>query len=473
MSQQHLAGLSGILRGYLGQAITNQRPPIDRRMFVSPAIDNLIDQISAKMVDQDLATIFQNCYPNTLDTTVTHFVPKGEDGLPDTFVITGDIQAMWLRDSTNQVIVYMPYAKQDPNLQTMLLGVVYRQAKSILIDSYANAFNLDNTTQSPWMSDRRIPPMTLPLHEGKYELDSLCAFLKLSYSYWNETQDPSPFQNLIWQTAVQKAVNTIQIQQKDSWEDKNPEYFFQRETSAPTDTLMHGVGIPSKRTGMSKSPFRPSDDAATLPFPIAANSMAVVSLKRISQIFSNNGPAPNPGLFQQIISLANEIEDGIRKFGIINHVNFGQIYAFEVDGFGNTYVMDDANIPSLLSLPYLGWCEKDDPLYLNTRKVLLSPDNPYWCKGSAGSGIGGPHIGLGWIWPMSIITQAETSTNDDEILGCLELLKNSTAGTGFMHESFWKEDVDNFTRSWFAWANSHFGNLILTLAKERPHLIFG
>jgi len=135
--------------------------------------------------------------------------------------------------------------------------------------------------------------------------------------------------------------------------------------------------------------------------------------------------------------------------------------------------MDDANIPSILSLPYLGWCEKDDPLYLNTRKVLLSSDNPYWAKGLQGQGIGGPHIGLGWIWPMSIITQAQTSTDDAEILSCLELLKNSSAGTGFMHESFWKDSVSRFTRNWFAWANSHFGHLILTLANERPYLIFG
>lgn len=87
----------------------------------------------------------------------------------------------------------------------------------------------------------------------------------------------------------------------------------------------------------------------------------------------------------------------------------GKVFAFEVDGFGSAYFMDDANIPSLLSLPYLGYVDKNDPIYKNTRKFVLSEYNPYFFKGEAGEGIGGPHVGPGYIWPMSIIMRVYTS----------------------------------------------------------------
>jgi len=149
-----------------------------------------------------------------------------------------------------------------------------------------------------------------------------------------------------------------------------------------------------------------------------------------------------------------------------------KIYAYEVDGYGGSYTMDDANIPSLLSLPFLGYVSKTDPLYLNTRKFILSDANPYYSSGSAGKGVGGPHIGQGYIWPLSIIIQAQTSNDDNEIVECLNMLKSTDAGTGFMHESFWKDNASKFTRTWFAWANTQFGHLIQTLAEERPHLLF-
>jgi len=198
--------------------------------------------------------------------------------------------------------------------------------------------------------------------------------------------------------------------------------------------------------------------------------MAVVALQQIAPIIENIVKDKNFG--SQIRDLAAQIQTGINQFGIINHPKYGRIYAYEVDGFGNNYLMDDANIPSLLSLPYLGYCDKKDPLYLNTRKFLLSQNNPYYYAGTAAKGIGGPHVGYGYIWPLSLIMQAQTSTDDNEILQCLEWLKISSAGTGFMHESFWKDNSENFTRSWFAWANTQFGHLILTLAAERPYLIF-
>eukprot|EP00026_Physarum_polycephalum_P008214 Phypoly_transcript_08293.p1 GENE.Phypoly_transcript_08293~~Phypoly_transcript_08293.p1 ORF type:complete len:495 (+),score=79.24 Phypoly_transcript_08293:205-1485(+) len=395
------------------------------------------------------------------------------DGLPDTLVVTGDIPAMWLRDSTNQVFPYLPYATKDPNLQQMLLGVVLRQAKSIMIDVYANAFidtYMFNIT-SPWGGDIRIPKMNTSLvWEGKYELDSLAAFFKLSYYYYLYTNDTTHLTNPTWRAAIYRAVSTIQVQQRDTAQDNPPAYFFQRASIEPIDTLLHGLGVPANYTGMSKSPFRPSDDSHTLPFPIAANSMTAVTLMNLVTLFE--GPANNASFAQELKYLAAEIQQGIMTYGVIEHPIYGKMFGYEVDGYGNSYAMDDANVPSLLSLPYMGVCEKDYPLYQNTRQFVLSPNNPYWFTGSVASGIGGPHIGIGYIWPMAIIMQAQTSDDDNEIVQCLDWLKASSAGTGFMHESFNRNNASDYTRSWFAWANSQFGYLILTLAEERPYLIF-
>jgi len=220
---------------------------------------------------------------------------------------------------------------------------------------------------------------------------------------------------------------------------------------------------------MSKSPFRPSDDASSLPFPIAANAMAVVNLRNLSSLLTALNETE---MLSEALELSNEILKGIQMFGIRDHPKYGSIYAYEVDGFGSSYFMDDAGIPSLLSLPYLGFCNVDDAIYQNTREFILSPSNPYYSVGTAGKGVGSPHIGLGYIWPMSIIMRALTSNDDNEILDCLKLLKNSSANTGFIHESFWKDSVYQYTRPWFAWVNSLFGQLILNLAQNKPLLLF-
>ena len=128
--------------------------------------------------------------------------------------------------------------------------------------------------------------------------------------------------------------------------------------------------------------------------------------------------------------------------------------------------MDDSNAPSLLSLAYLGDVKPNDPIYRNTRKFVLSDSNPYFFKGKAGEGIGGPHIGYDMIWPMSIMMRAFTSLDDAEIQNCMVSLMNTDAGTGFIHESFNKDDPKNFTRAWFAWQNTLFGELVLKLVSN-------
>jgi meiotically up-regulated gene 157 (Mug157) protein len=197
--------------------------------------------------------------------------------------------------------------------------------------------------------------------------------------------------------------------------------------------------------------------------------MAVSCLRELADLSPQLGLPPATA--RAAGALADEIDAGIRRFGIHEHPVHGPIYAYEVDGFGSRIFMDDANVPSLLSLPYLGYGAVDDPTYQRTRRFVLSPDNPFYHAGRAGRGVGGPHVGAGWIWPMAVVVQALTSTDDAEIRDCLHVLKTTHAGTGFIHETFWKDDAGRFTRPWFAWANTLFGELILTLSRRRPHLL--
>ena len=217
------------------------------------------------------------------------------------------------------------------------------------------------------------------------------------------------------------------------------------------------------------SMFRPSDDSCIYPFFVPANLFAVASLHQLAELAT--GPLSDSKLASECKALADEVSEAIERYGIINHPSHGKIYAYEVDGYGNYVCMDDANAPGLLSLPFLGCCSASDPLYQRSRGFALSSDNPYFFRGKAGEGIGGPHIGLGYIWPMSIMMQAFTTSDAAEIRSCLYTLRNTTAGTYFMHESFQQDNPADFTRAWFAWANTLFGELIMKLANENSPLL--
>jgi meiotically up-regulated gene 157 (Mug157) protein len=438
----------------------SQRPPIEKRNFVSPAVEATIEKVCRSIADPELAWLFENCFPNTLDTTVKHSTRNGK---PDTFVITGDIEAMWLRDSTAQVWHYVPLINTDPKLKVLIAGVIHRQTQCLLIDPYANAFN-EGPTGSDWETD--LTSMRKELHERKYELDSLCYPVRLAHQYWKTCGDASIF-DADWQAATHLLVKTMREQQR--WHEPGP-YSFQRITSVSHDTVpMNGFGNPTKPNGLIHSAFRPSDDACIFPFLIPSNFFAVRTLEQLAEIYSTQ--IKEPVFAAECTSLANEVRSSLNNFAIAHHPTHGNIFAYEVDGFGNTLMMDDANIPSLLSLPYLDALSADDSLYQSTRRFILSRDNPYFFKGHSAEGIGGPHIGLGMIWHLSIIMRALTSNEDAEITECISMLKRTHAETGFMHESFHKDDPSQFTRKWFAWANSLFGELILKTYNERPHIL--
>ncbi|MCC8155619.1 MAG: glycoside hydrolase family 125 protein [Tannerellaceae bacterium] len=432
-----------------------QRPPQDKRLFTSQAVEEEIVRVQKLLKNEKLGWMFSNCFPNTLETTV-HY--RTTNGKPDTFVYTGDIHAMWLRDSGAQVWPYVQLANRDPELKKMLAGVINRQFICITIDPYANAFN-DGPVGGEWMSD--FTDMIPELHERKWEIDSLCYPIRLAYHYWKTTGDTSIFEEE-WLEAIQLVLKTFKEQQR---KDGVGPYSFQRTTPRALDTLNNdGLGAPVKPVGLIVSSFRPSDDATTLQFLVPSNFFAATSLRKAAEILETvNG---KNDLAKECTDLAQEVETALKEYAVYPHPTYGPIYAFEVDGFGNHFLMDDANVPSLLAMPYLGDMDVNDPIYQNTRKYVWSEDNPYFFRGTAGEGIGGPHIGYDMVWPMSIMMKAFTSQNDEEIKECVKMLINTDADTGFMHESFHKNDPANFTREWFAWQNTLFGELILKLVNE-------
>lgn len=434
-----------------------RRPAPEERLFVSDAVEAKIVEVQSMLVNPKLAWMFGNCFPNTLDTTV-HFTDDDGTGEPDTFVYTGDIHAMWLRDSGAQVWPYIQLANEDEHLKRMIAGTINRQFELINIDPYANAFN-DGPTGSEWQSDgtKMIPE----LHERKWEIDSQCYPIRLAYEYWKVTGDISVFDD-DWKQAVRNILKTFREQQRK--DGKGP-YRFTRRTDRQLDTKCNGGwGHPVNPVGLIVSSFRPSDDATTFDFLIPSNFFAVSSLRKAAEILETvNGDSQTAG---ECLALAREVEDALEKHAVVKHPKYGKIYAFEVDGFGNRYLMDDANVPSLLAMAYLGDVSVKDKVYQNTRRFVWSEDNPYFFRGSAGEGVGGPHIGYDYIWPMSIMMRAFTSSSDDEIKQCIEMLMATDAGTGFMHESFHKDDPSKFTRAWFAWQNTLFGELILKLISD-------
>ena len=438
-----------------------ERPqPADRR-FRSDAVEQYLVDIRARIADPELARLFFNCFPNTLDTTVN---PGTFEGKPDTVVITGDIPAMWQRDSSAQVWPYLELASKDERLRSLIEGVIRRQTRHILIDPYANAFMADlNAPPLEW-SRRDQTEMKAGVGERKYELDSLCYPIRLAHGYWKRTGGTQPFDGQ-WLDAMRVVVHTMRQQQRKNG--LGP-YHFQRLAPTPTETLGEkGFGNPVKPVGLIASGFRPSDDACIFPFLVPANLFAVTSLRQLSEMA--DFIVHDSTLAHEASLLSDEVEEALRQHAIVV-TPAGTIWAYEVDGFGGTVLMDDANVPSLLGLPYLN-SSPDEALYARTRDFVWSERNPWFFRGASGEGIGGPHEGAGMIWPMSQTIFALTSSSVGEIREALRMLKIGSAGSGFIHESYFKDDSRKFTRAWFAWANTLFGELIAHLAETRPEVL--
>ncbi|BBI32940.1 glycoside hydrolase family 125 protein [Cohnella abietis] len=396
-----------------------------------------------------LLDMFLKCFPNTLETTTKLLEDQSA------FVITGDIPAMWLRDSSAQVRHYLPLANGDKELQHLIEGLIRRQIAYIHIDPYANAFNEEANDNR---YDEDLTELDAWVWERKYEIDSLCYPIQLSYLYWKQTGRTEIFDEA-FRAAVQAILNLWKIEQRHA--ELSP-YRFARINCPPSDTLRNNrMGMPVNYTGMTWSGFRPSDDACTFGYLIPSNMFAVVVLRYIEEIAMEVWN--DAELIQLASELREEIDFGIQNYGTYLHPKYGKIYAYETDGFGNYNLMDDANVPSLLSIPYLGYTTFDDPIYQNTRKFVLSGDNPYYHEGKFAKGIGSPHTPEGFIWPISLAMQALTARDDAEIGELLEMLQRTDADTGYMHEGFDPDNPSSYTRPWFAWANSLFGELLYSL----------
>ena len=440
----------------------DKRPAPQDRLFVSDAVEADIERVVAMLENPRLKWMFANCYPNTLDTTV-HPV-ESSDGQSDTYVYTGDIPAMWLRDSGAQVWPYVRYVNEDPALKEMIAGVINRQFKCICIDPYANAFNVDPVGQA---NSTDWPVANPYVFERKWELDSHCYPIRLAYEYWKVSGDTSVF-GATWIEAMEKILKVMREQQRKHG--PGP-YRFLRNTDRQLDTkCVVGKGNPVNPVGLIASAFRPSDDATTFEFLVPSNFMAVSSLNKAAEILSQ--VCGREDLAAECLGLASEVEQALKEHAVVEHPEYGKIYAYEVDGFGSRFLMDDANVPSLLAMAYLGDVPVDDPIYMNTREFVWSESNPYFFRGPAGEGIGGPHIWSEVIWPMSIMMKAFTSDDDMEIRDCICQLMTTDAGTGFMHESFHRKNSEIYTRDWFAWQNTLFGELILKIIDDgRIHVL--
>ncbi|KAG9234056.1 hypothetical protein BJ875DRAFT_377313 [Amylocarpus encephaloides] len=478
-------------------ALPFQRPSIHCRTFNSPLVETVIEQVTGRMIDKDMARLFENAFPNTLDTTVRWHVDGTEAshselkarGLrdegkwegPQSFVVTGDINAEWLRDSTNQLLQYQPLAKKDKQIFNLILGAINTQAEYVIESPYCNAFQPPPPSKLPATQNGQedfVHPVYEPgfVFECKYELDSLAHFLALGNTFANSTGS-TDFMTKRWFKALDTVLGVLDQQSQSTFDHttgrfERNSYTFSRRTDAGTETLsLGGVGNPLNfGTGLIRSAFRPSDDATILGFYVPANAQMAVELKRTADVLR---ATKHLALAQTLEKRSQAITDGIWEHGVVNHKKYGRIFAYEVDGYGSQIIMDDANVPSLLALPIMGFVDKDDKVYQNTRKMLLEKSsNPYYLQGTAFHGIGGPHIGLEYAWPMSLLLQAMTSDDDKEISECLGLVLKASR-LGLVHESINVNKIMDYTRSWFAWANSVFAQTILDLAQRKPHLIFG
>lgn len=413
------------------------------------AITNQIDKVIEKKIsgseNKKIKKMLKQCFLNTLETTV-----KWKNN--EAFVITGDIPAMWLRDSSVQVKHYIPYVNEVEGLGAVIESLIKRQIGFIIHDPYANAFN----SEANWHGHKDETDLSPIVWERKYEIDSLCYPIWLSYSYYKSTGRTNIF-NKNFLLAMKTIIATFKIEQNHV---KDSTYTFKRYNCPDSDTLSNnGKGSKVGYTGMTWSGFRPSDDSCKYGYLVPANMMASVILGYIEEFsiqFYND-----KNLAEEASVLQKEIDQGINDYGIYNHPKFGNIYAYETDGLGNYNLMDDANVPSLLSIPYIGYLDTTDPVYQNTRRFILSKENPYYYKGTHAKGIGSPHTPPDYIWPISLAIQGLTSNNIEEQKEIFNTLISTDGNTGFMHEGFNVNNPEEFTRSWFAWANSIFSEFVI------------
>ena len=359
------------------------------------------------------------------------------------YVKTGDIPAEWLRDASAQVRPYLFFAKKDMQVSKLLRGIIAREGKYLQVDPYANAFTIDYRV---W--------------EEKFELDSLAYPIILSWTYWKQTGDDSIFTSDLG-AGFDKALETMEREQDHPRNSKYTHRELRQTNGQPGPN-------PVDYTGMIWTGFRPSDDACIYNYLIPSEMMAVVALGDLTEI--DRDIYRNLLKSNRAATLRAEVQDGIQNYGEVFTEQYGYVYAYEVDGRGNKELMDDANIPSLLAAPYLGYTKADSTVYKNTRRFLLSKDNPYYYVGTVARGIGSAHTNDGYVWPLALLMQGFTSTSDGERRDVLDQLLASDPGDHLLHESFDPSDPGRFSRKDFGWPNALFSEFVMTKMGDVPPL---
>ena len=373
-------------------------------------------------------------------------------------------------------------SSQTPIFASLYRGVLNLQSRYIQTSPYCNSFQpptesgVNASINSAAANDTVFPTYNnLSVFECKYELDSLASFLELSNAYHQATGDVQFFGQFQWASAVQTVLNVAENMTQDTTYASDgavipSSYTFQRLTFSASETLLNkGAGSPVKAgTGLVRSAFRPSDDSTLYQLFIPANMQFSHHLQGASEIMAQIG---NADLASKMQNMASTIQCAIESHGVYQDPIYGNIYAFEVDGYGSINSMDDANIPSLLAAPVYGYTNASSALYQATRAKILSSDNPYFMRGPVINSVGGPHVGPGYAWPMAAIVRVLTSDNETEITTTLREILSSTDGLGLIHESINTFNVSDWTRQWFSWANGLFGQAILDLEQRMPDVL--
>ncbi|KAL1597265.1 hypothetical protein SLS60_008849 [Paraconiothyrium brasiliense] len=496
--------------------LASMRPIPPCRTFKSEEVEATIERLRKVIVDPDLMRLFENTWPSTLDTTVawtgyanktvisevdpvtntsvkwdaSHKFQLSSDDISRleqeeaeelSFVVTGDIEAMWLRDSANQLQSYtslLQPSEKKGSLASLFRGAINLQARYILGDPFCNAFQAPVESgimrRSSVNSDTIAPSYDyMAVFSCQWELDSVASFLQLSADYARMTGDVAFFGKHAWVAAVKKILEITGAMMVDSYdEDGNwqhtPYTYCAPYGGTPINECNgspHRGGI-----GLVRSFQRPSDDSCIYQYLVPSNMMYSVALNASSIIMARVQPEGS-NLTTWMRDMSTGIRNGIETHAVFQDAKYGRIYAYEIDGYGSAILMDDPNVPSLLSAPFLGYTSASDAVYQNTRRKILSRDNPYYAWGPIIEGVASMHTLPGRAWPMANIMAILTSDDDEEIVKNLRWLVQSTDGYGLMHESVHAHTEGVWSRQWFSWANGLFGQVILDLERRKPWIL--
>ena len=399
---------------------------------------------------------------HTLETT-TIVLPNNE-----TFVHTGDIDDLWLRDSAAQIHpLLVNDALFDAKVDRIVSGLITRHALYIRHDPYANAFRIDDSYVFS-AAQKKLGRHDL-ISTWNYELDSGCYTIRMMYFYWKKQASTSSV--LYTNPKVKEAVSIL----LDLWTAEQEHELDKYPVGELLDCVncgkpyrypglkRTGKGTPTNATaGLIWSGFRPSDDECRYGYLVPANMFVVTVLGYVLEMAT--AIWKDGELAKRAKKLSVDVQRGILQHAIVEHETYGEIYAFEVDGLGNSLLMDDANVPSLLSLPYLNYPYLDEEIYTNTRRFLLSKDNPTFNRNGNVYGIGSPHMAQrihNNVWPMAMAMEGLTTFNRSRQAELIQQLVDVSANTLYMHESFDVGNPRKFTRSWFCWADSLYAELVL------------